>query len=200
MKKLILIFALALCGCKASRDITPQTEIVNSKAPCLIDEDQRILENAVKLFESKLQNLYPDLSIRHSYYRFIHDWSESKFAPEFYQDSLAMKVRQMNLWAESTRQEEYMELEKQLFKVDSMNPVRVKLRTEFSKCLARKMYWRSNSSSFLLSNAKYRISPRLARRSIFRWGWAEQEESKKLEPRLTIVLGIYYQTMFNLKS
>lgn len=200
MKKLILIFALALCGCKASRDITPQTEIVNSKAPCITEEDQKVLESAVKLFESKLQTQYPDLSISRAYSRFIHDWSESKFAPEFYQDSLAMKVRKMNLWTESPRQEKYMELEKQIFKVDSMNPVSIKLSTGFSKCLARKMDWRTSSSSFLLANAKYRLSPRLVSRSIFRWGWAELEESKKLEPRLTIVLGIYYQTMFNLKS
>lgn len=90
-----------------------------------------------------------------------------------------------------------MDLEKKLFNVDSMNPIRVKLENNFSICLAKKIDWRIGTSTFLRMNSKYRISPQIAKKRLYR---TSEHDLKKFENRLTIVLGVYYQTMFNIKS
>lgn len=144
-----------------------------------------------------LHKEYPKLSTEKGYFEFISDWSNKKLNKDFFNDSLDLKVRSLDLWTESIRSDKNMELEKKLFNVDSMNPVRVKLNIEFSSCLSKTIDWRKGISNFLRVNSKYRISPRHARKYLYK---TSEYDLKKFENRLAIVLGVYYQTMFNIKN
>lgn len=155
------------------------------------------MEKAVELFESRINEKYPEISTEAAYFEFVSDWSNKEIQTDFFQDSLELKVRNLNLWTESTRSEKDMDLEKQLFNVDSMNPIRIKLNSDFSTCLANKIDWRIGTGTFLRMNSKYRISPRIAKNKLYR---TSENDLKKIENRLTIVLGVYYQTMFNIKN
>lgn len=155
------------------------------------------MEKAIELFEFRIQKKYPKSSTEAAYFEFISDWSNKKLSIDFFQDSLELKIRSLNLWTESNRSEKDTDLEKKLFKVDSMNPMRVKLNTDFSICLSNNIDWRVGTSSFLRANSKYRISPRHARKYLYN---TSEHDLKKFENRLAIVLGVYYQTMFNIKN
>jgi len=79
-----------------------------------------------------------------------------------------------------------------------MNPVRVKLNSEFSTCLSKTIKDWDGIRRFLLANSKYRLSPRLALNDYFYR--SNENDLKDFENRLSIVLGAYYQTMFNIKN
>ncbi|NJB35798.1 hypothetical protein [Croceivirga sp. JEA036] len=194
MKKLLFISFLIISGCKSGID---STSFDKSSKECIEKEQREILEKAVELFETRIKEKYPEISVEAAYFEFISDWSNKKLPVDFFQDSLELKIRNLNVWTESTRSEKDMELEKQLFNVASMNPIRVKLNQEFSNCLSEKIDWRIGTRSFLLFNSKYRISPKIAKK---RLNWTSEYDLKEFENRLTIVLGVYYQTMFNIKN
>jgi hypothetical protein len=194
MKKLIFIIFLGFFACKSGFDSS--SSVLSSKE-CIAKKEKEILEKAVEIFESKLQKQYPDISNEAAYFEFISDLANKKLNIDFFQDSLDLEIRNLNLWTESKRSEEETDLEKKIFNVNSMNPIRVKLNSDFSTCLANKIDWRIGTSSFLRMNSKYRLSPRLARKQLFR---TSEYDLKKIENRLTIVLGVYYQTMFNIKN
>lgn len=194
MKKLIFILFLGLCACKSGVDSSSHS--VSSKQ-CIEKGERKILEKAIELFEFRIQKKYPEISTEAAYFEFISDWSNKKIPTDFFQDSLEIKVRNLNLWTESTRSEKDMGLEKTIFNVDSMNPIRVKLNSDFSICLANKIDWRIGTSTFLRMNSKYRISPRIAKKRLY---MTSENDLKNFENRLTIVLGVYYQTMFNIKN
>ncbi|WP_045802589.1 hypothetical protein [Flagellimonas lutaonensis] len=194
LKKLIFILFLGICACKSGFNTSSSG---SSLKECVGKEQTEILEKAVKLFESKLQKRYPDISNEEAYFEFISDWANKELPVDFFQDSLELKIRNLNLWTESKRSEEETELEKKIFNVNSMNPIRVKLNSDFSTCLANKIDWRIGTSSFLRMNSKYRLSPRLAKKQLFK---TSEYDLKKFENRLTIILGVYYQTMFNIKN
>ncbi|RIV71945.1 hypothetical protein D2U88_05670 [Flagellimonas aequoris] len=78
-----------------------------------------------------------------------------------------------------------------------MNPIRVKLNPDFSVCLANKIDWMLGTSSFLRVNSKYRLSPKLAKKQLYK---TSEYDLKIFENRLAIVLGVYYQTMFNINT
>ncbi|WP_299537395.1 hypothetical protein [Ulvibacterium sp.] len=197
MKKLIFILLFGLCSCKSGLNSSSKGESTSSSKKCVGIQERELLEKAVKTFETKIQNQYPERSTELAYFEFISDWSNKKLQMDFFKDSLELKIRSLDLWTESTRSVENMEREKQLFNVDSMNPIRVKLNPDFSTCLANKIDWRIGTSTFLRLNSKYRMSPRHARKRLFR---TSQNDLKKFENKLTIVLGVYYQTMFNIKN
>lgn len=196
MKKSIFILLFGLCACKSGLDSSPKMELESLKN-CIESEQREILEMVVESFEMKIQKQYPKISKEKGYFEFITDWSNKKLNKDFFNDSLDLKVRSLNLWTESIRSDKDMELEKKLFNVDSMNPVRSKLNVEFSNCLSKTMDWRNGISNFLRVNSKYRISPRHARKYLY--GTSEYD-LKNFESRLAIVLGVYYQTMFNIKN
>lgn len=189
----MLILFFGFCACKSGKDSSSYS--VPSKK-CVEKGEKKILEKAIELFESRIQEKYPEISTEAAYFEFISDWSNKKLPIDFFQDSLELKIRDLNLWTESTRSEKDMDLEKKLFNVDSMNPIRVKLENNFSICLAKKIDWRIGTSTFLKMNSKYRISPQIAKKRLYR---TSEHDLKKFENRLTIVLGVYYQTMFNIK-
>ncbi|RZS93930.1 hypothetical protein [Aquimarina brevivitae] len=186
-KKLFLIFFLGFFACKSGYD--------SSSKNCTTKAQKEILVQAVQLFESKLQKRYTDISIEAAYFEFISDLVDKELSIGFFQDSLALKIRNLNLWTESTRSEKEEKLEKKIFNVDAMNPIRVKLSANFSTCLANSIDWKLGTSSFLRMNSKYRLSPRLAQKYLYR---ASEYDLRKFENRLAIVLGVYYQTMFNI--
>ena len=188
MKKLIFILFFGLFACKSGFDF--------SAKQCVEKKESKTLKQAVDLFEWKIQKQYPNVSKEASYFDFISDWSNKKLPMDFFQDSLELKIRKMDLWTESNRSERDMSLEKKLFNVDSMNPVRVKLSKEFSICLSKSTDL-DGIRSFLKANSKYRLSPRLAQSRLNR---TNEYDIKKFENRLAIVLGVYYQTMFNIKN
>ena len=194
MKKLIFISFLVISACKSGRD---STSFDKSSRECIEKEQREILEKAVELFETRIKEKYREISPEAAYFEFISDWSNKKLPMDFFQDSLELKIRNLKIWTESTRSEKDMELEKTLFNVDSMNPIRVKLNSVFSNCLANKIDWRIGTSTFLRMNSKYRISPRIAKKRLYR---TSEYDLKEFENRLTIVLGVYYQTMFNIKN
>ncbi|WP_041383271.1 hypothetical protein [Polaribacter sp. MED152] len=194
MKKLAFILFLGIFSCKSGFD---SSSTVLSSKDCVVKEQKEILEKAVKLFEYKLQKQYSDISIEAAYFEFISDLANKELTIDFFQDSLELKIRNLNLWTESKRSEEETDLEMKIFNVNSMNPIRVKLNSDFSTCLANKIDWRIGTSSFLRMNSKYRLSPRLAKKQLFK---TSEYDLKKFENRLTIVLGVYYQTMFNIKN
>nr|WP_299384135.1 hypothetical protein [Allomuricauda sp.] len=197
MKKIIFIILFGLCSCKSGLNSSSRAETTSPSQKCVGIQERELLKKAVEAFETKIQNRYPELSVELAYFEFVSDWSNERLQVDFFKDSLELKIRSMDLWTESTRSDENMEREKHLFNVDSMNPVRVKLNSDFSTCLANKIDWRIGTSTFLRMNSKYRISPRHARKKLFR---TSQNDLKKFENRLTIVLGVYYQTMFNIKN
>ncbi|WP_221405721.1 hypothetical protein, partial [Roseivirga echinicomitans] len=188
LKKLIFILFFGLCACKSGFD--------SSAKQCVEKKESETLKQAVDLFEWKIQKKYPNVSKEAAYFDFISDWSNKKLPMDFFQDSLELKIRKMDLWTESNRSERNMDLEKKLFNVDSMNPVRVKLGKEFSTCLGKSTDL-DGIRSFLHANSKYRLSPRLAQNPLYR---TSEHDMKKFENRLAIVLGVYYQTMFNIKN
>ncbi|MFX0558691.1 hypothetical protein ACOCEA_17975, partial [Maribacter sp. CXY002] len=194
LKKIIFILFLVITACKSGFD---STSIDKSSRECIEKEKREILENAVGLFEARIKTKYPEISAEAAYFEFVSDWSNKKIPIDFFQDSLELKIRNLNLWTESTRSEKDMELEKTLFNVDSMNKLHVKLNIDFSNCLANKIDWRIGTSTFLRINSKYRISPRIAKKTLYR---TSLYDLKEFENRLTIVLGVYYQTMFNIKN
>ena len=194
MKKLTFILFLGFFACKSGLDSS--SPVLSSKE-CISKKQKEILEKAVELFESKLQKKYSDISIEAAYFEFISDLANKELNIEFFQDSLDLEIRNMNFWTESKRSEEETELEKKIFNINSMNPIRVKLNSDFSTCLANKIDWRIGTNSFLRMNSKYRLSPRLAQKHLFK---TSEYDLKKFENRLTIVLGVYYQTMFNIKN
>jgi len=194
MKKLIFIIFLGFFACKSGFDSS--SSVLSSKE-CITKKQKEILEKSVELFESKLHKQYPNISNEAAYFEFISDLANKKLSIDFFQDSLDLEIRNFNLWTESKRSEEETDLEKKIFNVNSMNPIRVKLNSDFSTCLANKIDWRIGTSSFLRMNSKYRLSPRLARKQLFR---TSEYDLKKIENRLAIVLGVYYQTMFNIKN
>ncbi|GLU44833.1 hypothetical protein Musp01_24570 [Muricauda sp. NBRC 101325] len=157
----------------------------------------KTLEKTVELFESKIENQYPEISREAAYFKFISDWANNELPMNFFKDSLELKIRSLNIWAESNRSEKELNMEKKLYNVDTMNPIRVKLNPDFSVCLANKVDWMLGTSSFLRANSKYRISPKLAKKQLYK---TSEYDLKIFENRLTIVLGVYYQTMFNIKT
>ncbi|WP_181899517.1 hypothetical protein [Flagellimonas nanhaiensis] len=197
MKKLTFILIIGICSCKSGLNSSSRMESDSSPKKCIEIAERKVLEKAVELFETKIEKQYPKVSLESAYFEFIDDWSNKKLSKNFFKDSLELKVRNLNLWTESTRSDKNMEFEKQLFNVDSMNPIRVKLNSDFSTCLANKIDWGIGTSTFLRMNSKYRISPRIAKKKLYR---TSQNDMKKFENRLTIVLGVYYQTMFNIKK
>lgn len=194
MKKLILILFLVLFSCKSGSN-SP----ITSSDTCITKEQKEIFKTAVRLFEYKLQEQYSDISTEFAYFEFVSDLADREIPIDFFKDSLEIEIRNMNLWAESKRTEEETTFEKQIFNVDSMNPIRVKLNPDFSTCLASKIDWRIGTSFFLKMNSQYRLSPALAKKQIFNTSTSERD-MKQFESRLAIVLGFYYQTMFNIKN
>jgi hypothetical protein len=194
MKKLAFILFLGIFSCKSGFDSS--SSALSSKE-CVAKEQKEILEKAVELFESKLQKQYPSISNEAAYFEFISDWENKELPTDFFQDSLELEIRNLNLWTKSKRTEEETDLEKKIFNVDSMTPIRVKLNSDFSTCLANKIDWRIGTSTFLRMNSEYRISPRIAKKRLYQ---TSENDLKKFENRLTIVLGVYYQTMFNIKN
>ncbi|GAA0746241.1 hypothetical protein [Gaetbulibacter jejuensis] len=187
MKKLVIILFLGLLSCKTEKNI--------SSKKCYESEQRDVLENSVRLFELKLKKQYPELSNEAAYFEFISDWSDKKLSVDFFKDSLELKIRNLNLWTESNRSGKDMELEKRLFNVDSMNPIRIKLNEQFSKCIAFSTKV-EGIRNFLIVNTKYRYSPKLAKKSLLH---TSEYDLKEFDNRLVIVLGVYYQTMFNIK-
>ncbi|MDT0540692.1 hypothetical protein [Croceitalea sp. P059] len=145
----------------------------------------------------KLEEQYKNLSKEAAYFQFLSDWASKKLPLDFFQDSLELKIRNLNLWEVSERTDRNMELEKTLFDVDSMNLIRVKLNSEFSTCLSKNTRDWDGIRRFLLANSKYRLSPRLALKNL---SYTNETDLKEFENRLAIVLGVYYQTMFNIKN
>ncbi len=149
------------------------------------------------MFELKIQKQYPEISKEAAYFEFVTEWANKKLPLDFFQDSLELKIRSLNLWEESERSDKDTELEKKLFNVDYLNPVRVKLNYTFSNCLSKTTTDWDGIRSFLLANSKYRLSPNLALKNFYR---SNENDLKEFENRLAIVLGVYYQTMFNIKN
>ncbi|WP_285654783.1 hypothetical protein [Allomuricauda sp. NBRC 101325] len=194
MKKLILILFFGLSACKTGFDYT---STYSTSKECVEKEQMKTLEKTVELFESKIENQYPEISREAAYFKFISDWANNELPMNFFKDSLELKIRSLNIWAESNRSEKELNMEKKLYNVDTMNPIRVKLNPDFSVCLANKVDWMLGTSSFLRANSKYRISPKLAKKQLYK---TSEYDLKIFENRLTIVLGVYYQTMFNIKT
>ncbi|MEL7271459.1 MAG: hypothetical protein AAGL34_17940 [Bacteroidota bacterium] len=94
MKKLIFILFLVLFACKSGKDSSKYS--VPSKK-CIERGERKILEKAVGLFESKIQEKYPEISTEAAYFQFISDWSNKKLPVDFFQDSLELKIRDLNL-------------------------------------------------------------------------------------------------------
>ncbi|WP_318310448.1 hypothetical protein [Flagellimonas crocea] len=190
LKKLIIILFLVVCSCKTGFD--------SSSKKCIEKEERQILIEAVDLFEFKIQKQYPEISKEAAYFEFLTNWADNKLPMEFFQDTLSLKVRNMDIWEESKRSEKNMDRERKIFNVDSMNPVRVKLNSEFSTCLSKTTKDWDGIRRFLLANSKYRLSPRFALNDYFYR--SNENDLKDFENRLSIVLGAYYQTMFNIKN
>ncbi|MEM9075630.1 MAG: hypothetical protein AAGC43_01270 [Bacteroidota bacterium] len=189
MKKFAIILFLGLCACKSG---------FNSTSKNCIEKDQReVLENAVELFEIKIQKQYPKLSKEAAYFEFISEWANKKLPIIFFQDSLESTVRNLNIWSESIRLDKDMDLEKKIFNIDSMNLKRVKLNYEFSSCLSKATTDWDGIRNFIVANSKYRLSPKLALKNLYR---TNENDLKQFENRLAIILGVYYQTMFNIRS
>ena len=189
MKKLSLLLLLGILACKS--------EFNASSRRCFEKNQKQLLVKAVELFDARVQQRYADLSLEAAYFRFLFDWSSKKIPQDFFRDSLQLKIRNLDLWTVTDRSEKNMDLEKQLFNVDSMNPKSVKLNPEIATCLARAIDWRKGISSFLLLNSKYRISPKIVQKRLYH---SSENDLKQFENRLAIVLAVYYQTTFNLND
>ncbi|WP_318312831.1 hypothetical protein [Flagellimonas crocea] len=194
MKKLILILFFGLCACKTGFDSSSTN---TTSKECVEKEQMKTLEKAVELFEFKIEDQYPEISKEAAYFEFISDWANNELPMSFFKDSLELKIRNLNILSGSNRSEKDLDLEKKLYNVDSMNPIRVKLNPDFSVCLANKIDWMLGTSSFLRVNSKYRLSPKLAKKQLYR---TSEYDLKIFENRLAIVLGVYYQTMFNINT
>ncbi len=190
MKKLLLIVFIAFYSCK-TQDYLPAEK-------CTYKEQLFVINKGVNYFETKLLKKYPDLTKEAAYFEFIIDWSNKKLNTDFFSDksldSIHKQIRNLKIWDESTRSGENMEREAKLFNVDSMNPMRTKLNKETSNCLAKT----SNAEGiiyFLKFNSEYRLSPRLAQKKLFH---TSEYDLKDDENRIAIVLGVYYQTAYNI--
>jgi len=152
----------------------------------------------VAFFESKLKKKYTEMTKEAAYFEFLTDWSYRNLNTNFFSDdssdSIHKQIRNLEIWNESLRSEENMEREPKLFNVESMNPIRLKLDKDISRCLVRQTK-AEGIVYFLMDNSKYRISPRLAQKRLFR---TNEHDLKENVNRMIIALGVYYQTSFNI--
>jgi len=193
MRFFVFILLLSFYSCKTHVNTLPKK--------CIDEQYFSSINKGVELFENKLSDKYPYLSIEEAYFKFIQDLSDKKLSAEFFHDesmdSISIAIKGLNLWDISERTKENMDREARLYKVQEMNPNTVKLGKDISYCLASQTD-SDGIKNFLYMNSDYRLSPNRIRKTIY--SGTSNIQLKNPLNRMVIALGVYYQTAFNIKN
>jgi len=82
-KIVLLIFLVGILNCNSQT----KNNFSNELATCLTNQDVLELNNAVKLFEEKLTELYKSQNINKAYLNYLNEVSNMKISSEFFLDS-----------------------------------------------------------------------------------------------------------------
>lgn len=195
LKLYFLLIGLFLCSCKTKENLPVTVK------QCLDNDSMIILNNGVKLFESKLVEKYSETSIEVAYLKYLNDLADKKINIDFFIDneteSGIKQVQRLNIWNKSNRSSENMIRESKIYNVQSMNPISIKLDAELQGCLIGKTESIA-IKSLLIGNRKYRVSPRMHRKSLY--GTLSIYDFETKLNRAIFVLILYYQIAFNVND